>query len=98
MTPSLPDEWSSQLLLSDSCIVNELPVVSAARPHGSLTAASPHGSLTAASPHGSLTAASPHSLDGDLVRLPVCALRSQVSPDLEDSLFFCCCSWTRTCS
>ncbi|XP_044063217.1 cyclic AMP-responsive element-binding protein 3-like protein 4 isoform X2 [Siniperca chuatsi] len=25
------DEWSSQVLLSDSCIVNELPVVSAAR-------------------------------------------------------------------
>ncbi|KAM4579804.1 cyclic AMP-responsive element-binding protein 3-like protein 4 isoform 2-T2 [Odontesthes bonariensis] len=36
------DEWSSQLLLSDSCIVNELPVVSAARPPGSLTGARPH--------------------------------------------------------
>lgn len=35
------DEWSSQVLFSDSCIVNELPVVSAARLDGSLTAASP---------------------------------------------------------
>lgn len=35
------DEWSSQLLLSDSCIVNELPVVSAARLDGSLTSIEP---------------------------------------------------------
>ncbi|XP_072249555.1 cyclic AMP-responsive element-binding protein 3-like protein 4 [Leuresthes tenuis] len=39
------DEWSSQLLLSDSCIVSELPLVSAARPHGSLSGASLDGDL-----------------------------------------------------
>ncbi|CAN9514455.1 unnamed protein product [Ophioblennius macclurei] len=33
------DEWSSQLLLSDSCIVNELPLVSAVRPTAAAVAA-----------------------------------------------------------
>ncbi|XP_078143540.1 cyclic AMP-responsive element-binding protein 3-like protein 4 [Centroberyx gerrardi] len=33
------DEWSSQMLFSDSCIVNELPVVSAARLDGGYTVA-----------------------------------------------------------
>ncbi|KAK2845066.1 hypothetical protein Q5P01_011725 [Channa striata] len=35
------DEWSSQMLFSDSCIVNELPVVSAARLGSSLALADP---------------------------------------------------------
>ncbi|XP_028280880.1 cyclic AMP-responsive element-binding protein 3-like protein 4 [Parambassis ranga] len=35
------DDWNSQLLLSDSCIVNELPVVPAAPPAACLTAADP---------------------------------------------------------
>ncbi|KAL7393911.1 hypothetical protein ABVT39_017636 [Epinephelus coioides] len=35
------DEWSSQMLFSDSCIVNELPMVSASRLDGSLTATTP---------------------------------------------------------
>ncbi|XP_062278563.1 cyclic AMP-responsive element-binding protein 3-like protein 4 [Scomber scombrus] len=35
------DEWSSQLLLSDSCVVNELPGVSAARLDASLTSIDP---------------------------------------------------------
>ncbi|KAM9352830.1 cyclic AMP-responsive element-binding protein 3-like protein 4 [Symphorus nematophorus] len=35
------DEWSSQVLFSDSCIVNELPVLPAARLDGSLTVADP---------------------------------------------------------
>ncbi|KAF3692358.1 Cyclic AMP-responsive element-binding protein 3-like protein 4 [Channa argus] len=35
------DEWSSHMLFSDSCIVNELPVVSAARLGGSLTMTDP---------------------------------------------------------
>ncbi|KAM7382845.1 hypothetical protein PAMP_002546 [Pampus punctatissimus] len=35
------DEWSSQLLLSDSCIVNELPVVSASRLDSGLTSIDP---------------------------------------------------------
>ncbi|XP_037639882.1 cyclic AMP-responsive element-binding protein 3-like protein 4 [Sebastes umbrosus] len=35
------DEWSSQVLFSDSCIVNELPLVSAARLNGSLTVIDP---------------------------------------------------------
>ncbi|KAM7421633.1 hypothetical protein PAMA_015674 [Pampus argenteus] len=35
------DEWSSQLLLSDSCIVNELPVGSASRLDGALTSIDP---------------------------------------------------------
>lgn len=35
------DEWSSQVLFSDSCIVNELPVVSAARLDGSLSVIDP---------------------------------------------------------
>ncbi|XP_070692146.1 cyclic AMP-responsive element-binding protein 3-like protein 4 [Pempheris klunzingeri] len=41
------DEWSSQVLFSDSCIVNELPVLSAARLDGSLAVdpPSPDGDL-----------------------------------------------------
>ncbi|XP_035519957.1 cyclic AMP-responsive element-binding protein 3-like protein 4 [Morone saxatilis] len=35
------DEWSSQMLFSDSCIVNELPVLPAARLDGSLTLVDP---------------------------------------------------------
>ncbi|XP_018534215.1 cyclic AMP-responsive element-binding protein 3-like protein 4 [Lates calcarifer] len=35
------DEWSSQVLFSDSCIVNELPMISAARLDGSLAVADP---------------------------------------------------------
>ncbi|XP_039973210.1 cyclic AMP-responsive element-binding protein 3-like protein 4 isoform X2 [Xiphias gladius] len=35
------DEWSSQVLFSDSCIVNELPMVSAARLDGSLAVVDP---------------------------------------------------------
>ncbi|XP_038566283.1 cyclic AMP-responsive element-binding protein 3-like protein 4 [Micropterus salmoides] len=35
------DDWSSQVLFSDSCIVNELPVLPAARLDGSLTAMDP---------------------------------------------------------
>uniref|UniRef100_UPI0037E77D21 cyclic AMP-responsive element-binding protein 3-like protein 4 n=1 Tax=Semicossyphus pulcher TaxID=241346 RepID=UPI0037E77D21 len=36
------DEWSSQVLFPDSCIVNELPVIPAARLDGSLTITEPH--------------------------------------------------------
>ncbi|KAM6995487.1 LOW QUALITY PROTEIN: cyclic AMP-responsive element-binding protein 3-like protein 4 [Tautogolabrus adspersus] len=35
------DEWSSQVLFSDSCIVNELPVLSSTRLDGSVSAAAP---------------------------------------------------------
>ncbi|KAG7474374.1 cyclic AMP-responsive element-binding 3 4 [Solea senegalensis] len=38
------DEWSSQMLFSDSCIVNELPVVAAARLDGGLPIISPSSS------------------------------------------------------
>ncbi|XP_078108138.1 cyclic AMP-responsive element-binding protein 3-like protein 4 [Sander vitreus] len=34
-------EWSSQMMFSDSCVVNELPVVSAARLDGRLTTSDP---------------------------------------------------------
>ncbi|KAE8277413.1 Cyclic AMP-responsive element-binding protein 3-like protein 4 [Larimichthys crocea] len=37
----LPDQWSSQVLFSDSCIVNELPVLPAARLDGGLIAVDP---------------------------------------------------------
>lgn len=39
--PVLPDEWSSQMLLSDSCVVSELPVLPSAR----LNPPSPDGDL-----------------------------------------------------
>lgn len=42
------DDWRSQVLFSDSCIVNELPVLPAARLAGSLTAVDPQ------SPQGDL--------------------------------------------
>lgn len=38
------DEWSSQMLFSDSCVVNELPVLPAARLDGSLTVVDPSSS------------------------------------------------------
>ncbi|XP_029928751.1 cyclic AMP-responsive element-binding protein 3-like protein 4 isoform X2 [Myripristis murdjan] len=47
------DEWSSHMLFSDSCVVNELPVVSAARPDGGFTVAPPTSSAHPPSPSDS---------------------------------------------
>ena len=60
LIPSV-DEWSSQILLSDSCIVNELPSVSAIRLNHEYVS-----SLTS-----SACNTAPSSPDSSLVRLPV---------------------------